>query len=498
MKVLTVSILALSLSATLAFAGEKKADEVGKPRAATVLYSLKADAGNDAKAALAALLKKHQFQGVRKLLKGKVQQAKAGAKNLPAVEDLCREIAATGAVDFAEPDYLVAPVGTVPNDPGYGQQWHHVKINSPVAWDSTSGSSEVIVAVLDTGVQADHPDLAGNLMLPGKNTVDDSADTSPIAPHGTMTAGCVGAVGNNATGVSGMAWTVKILPVRVSNLTSGSAYISDMAEGIVWAADQGARVANLSYGGADSYTIDSAAQYLRGKGGLLFMAAGNDGKNQRRYPDFASFVAVGATDSTDTKTSWSTYGTFVDVVAPGAGIVTTTTGSAYAAVDGTSFSSPITAGIAALIYSVDPEFTPAQVEGFIFSTCKDLGTAGDDTVYGRGRVDAGAAVTAAVASKLPPDNLAPVADILASPTSGTAPLVVSLDGSGSSDADGTIVSHAWDFGDGTTGTGAVVMHEFSSVGNYTVRLTVTDDDGATGQATVLIKVGRPTGKPPKK
>lgn len=497
MRTVFLFTAALFLSAALAFAGEKKDDEVGKPRAATVLYRVKADAGEDAKAALAAVLKKHDLKLVRKLVDGRVLQAKAGAANLPSEEELCKQLEATGAVEFAEPDYLLAPVDTVPDDPGFAQQWHHTNIRTPAAWDTTTGSSSVIVAVLDTGVQKDHPDLAGNLMLPGFNTVDNTTNTDPIATHGTMTAGCVGAVGNNGKGVAGVAWTVKILPVRVSNRKTGSAYISDMAEGIAWAAGKGAKVANLSYGGANSKTIDVAAQTLRDKGGLLFMSAGNDGANQSGYPDFASFVAVGATDSGDAKASWSTYGTFVDVVAPGVSIYTTTTGGGYATVSGTSFSSPITAGVAALIWSVNPNLTPAQVETIIFSTCKDLGTAGDDAVYGHGLIDAGAAVAAAGAVNT---NRPPVANVYASPITGTAPLAVVFDAALSADPDAgdSIVSYNWNFGDGTTGAGVSTVHTYAAAGTYIVRLTVTDSRLATGEATVAITVKSSGGKPPRK
>ena len=492
MRTLTVLASVLTLSTIVAVAAPPPppppAGGAGKPRPATVLYAVKPNAPAPAQAALAAVLKKYDVKGVRKLVKGRVEQARAHAAKRPTEDALCQELLATGAVAFAEPDRLLPPIGTVPNDPVYANQWHHPKIGSPAAWDVTTGSELVTVAVLDTGVQADHPDLAANLQLPGRNTVDNSTNTSPVHPHGTMTAGCVGAVGNNATGVAGVAWTIAILPVRVSNLADGSAYLSDMAEGITWAADQGAKVANLSYGGANSATIDTAAKYLRGRGGLLVMAAGNDGLNQRKYPDFASFLAVGATDPNDVKASWSTYGTVVDVVAPGVNITTTTTGSGYATVNGTSFAAPITAGVAALIYALKPDFTPLTVESLIFSTCQDLGAAGDDVVYGRGRVNAGAAVAAASAAA---NSLPPVASLAAGPTSGPAPLAVTFDGGGSSDPDGTIAAYAWSFGDGTSGSGATIVHTYSAAGTYTARLVVTDDTGLTAEATQVITV---TGK----
>ncbi|MFO7956539.1 MAG: PKD domain-containing protein [Candidatus Brocadiia bacterium] len=431
------------------------------------------------------MLRKLQMREERPLLNGRVRMGEAQAPDAPGVQGIARALRATGAVEFAEPDYLIAPVA-LPDDPSYDSQWHHETIESARAWDYCTGDANITVAVCDTGVQADHPDLSANMGSEGYNAVDGSSDTSPVMNHGTQVAGCIGAVGNNAVGVSGVNWTVSIMPIRVTNRSDGYAYYSDMARGIQWAADHGARVANLSYLAAGSYTIDSAAHYLRDKGGLLFVAAGNNGADKSgSWPDFSSFIAVGATTSSDTKASFSNYGEFIDLVAPGSGIRTTTTGGSYASVSGTSFSSPIAAGVAALAWSAEPAQSPAQLEDLLFSTCVDLGDAGEDNVYGHGRVDSGAAL-AKLGGEAP--NQPPTASATATPKSGTAPLEVSFDGSGSTDSDGTIASYTWDFGDGSTATGATFTHTYSDAGSYAATLTVTDDDGATGSASVTVTV----------
>ncbi|MCC6358637.1 MAG: S8 family serine peptidase [Phycisphaerales bacterium] len=322
-------------------------------------------------------------------------------------EELCAELVRTGAALWAEPDYLL-PLATTPNDPFYGNQWQHTRINSPAAWDITTGASSVLVAVCDTGVQGNHPDLAANLQLPGYNSVDGSTDTEPINQHGTFCAGCISAVGNNSTGVAGVAWNVKILPVKISNISSGSAYLTDMAEGVQWAADNGAKVINLSYAGFENASIDAAATYARSQGALLLMAAGNDGANLTGQPDWSSFLLVGSTDSSDARSTFSNYGTPIDIVAPGTSVVSTTMGSSYASGSGTSYATPIAVGVAALMLSANSNLTVAQLETRLMSSCDDIGPAGDDSFFGRGRVNAyNAVVSATQGSHYPAEMSSP-------------------------------------------------------------------------------------------
>ena len=356
------------------------AEKLEKIRESTVIYKINENATPAQLKRFNALIHKDNIITEREIKGVGINVVKL--RNIKGFEKAFSEqLMGTGAVKFAEPDVLI-PHDAIPNDTYYGLQWHHGTINSPIAWDETQGSNLVNVCILDTGVDTDHPDLVTNLVLPGYNAADSSDNVEDFYGHGTGTAGTAGAAGNNGEGVTGVAWNIGIIPVKINaadNSTS-SAYISDMAAGITWCADQGIKVANLSYGGAQYSTIDYAAQYLKDSGGLLFMSAGNDGTYNyvNDFPDYTSFVVVGATNLSDTLTDFSEYGPFVDIVAPGDDIATTYFDGGYVYYTGTSFSSPMTAGLAALIYSINPNFSPSEVENFIFNTAVDLGDAGDN------------------------------------------------------------------------------------------------------------------------
>ena len=317
-------------------------------------------------------------------------------------------------IKFAEVDMAVAPI-LVANDPKFSSAWHLPKMRVTDAWSIALGDG-VTVAVLDTGVDGLHLDLQRN-MVTGWNSVSDSADTSDIYGHGTSVAGTVAAESDNALGVTSMAWNTKIMPVRITNSSDGYAYFSDIARGLTWAADNGADVANISYGVSGSSTVTSAAQYMRNKGGVVVVAAGNSGSD----PGYASnqyMISVSATGSSDTRTSWSSYGDYVDFAAPGSGIWTTKRGGSYGAVSGTSFSSPVTAGVVALMMSANPDLSPGEIEAILQHTAVDLGTVDWDPYYGFGRIDALEAVrTARNAGSS--DTLAPSVSI-SSPSSGSS------------------------------------------------------------------------------
>jgi thermitase len=213
----------------------------------------------------------------------------------------------------------------------------------------------------------------------------------PVASHGTAVAGVI-AARDNGVGVVGIAPRVRILPVRVTNSSNGSAYLSDLAACVRYAGDHGARVVNVSYSGAESNSIDAAATYARNKGTLLFMAAGNSGVDISSFPAYPSFLTVGATTSKDERSSFSNYGKAVDLVAPGSSILTTVPGKAYSYMSGTSFSSPLIAGVAALIFSVRPDLKPKDVEAILRQTAVNIG---DAFYFGSGRVSAAGAVALA-------------------------------------------------------------------------------------------------------
>jgi len=385
-----------------------------KRRPGTVLFKFKDHATPEQINAASAILMQFNARIDRQMRDGASLRVKSPLAQIVSEETLAFKLMLTGAMEYAEPDYEVQALAT-PNDPSFAAQWWLTSVRAPAAWDVTTGTSSVIVAVCDTGVCTTHPDLAPNLLLPGYNSYLNSTYVEDTVGHGTMVAGCIGAIGNNGIVVAGMAWNIKILPIRITYADGvGSAYVSDMAEGLTYAADRGAKVINCSFSGYNASSIESAAKYCRGKGALVCFAAGNSAVDMTvGYPDTTNIVVVGATTSSETLASWSNYGKPVDVVAPGASILTTTLGGGYATVSGTSFASPITAGLAALIYSVNPKFSPADVEGIITKTCKDLGAAGNDNTYGYGLIQADAAVVLAAAP-------APAPTAPAAPTSLTA------------------------------------------------------------------------------
>ena len=334
-------------------------------------------------------------------------------------------------IRFAELDLMLKPVITSADDEYYSGAWHLATINAPTAWDSSLGDG-VIVAVLDTGVDASHPDLQGQL-VPGWNMYDNNLNTADVYGHGTQVAGVIAARSNNSIGVTSIAWDAKIMPVRISG-TDGWASLSTIASGLNWAANNGAKVANISYAVSGSGTVTSAAENLRSKGGVVCASAGNDGTQLSIAPN-PSIITISATNSSDALTSWSSYGSLIDVAAPGAGIWSTKNGGGYAKVSGTSFSSPATAAVAALVMARNPSLGPAQVENILMSSATDLGTPGQDVFFGHGRIDAAAAVAAAGegGSGGDSDTTAPVIAIT-SPTSGTVSGTVSVTLNASDDA----------------------------------------------------------------
>jgi thermitase len=318
-------------------------------------------------------------------------------------------------IKFAELDRKVS-FSASSNDPYFGSEYHLTKIGADLAWDKTQGEG-ITIAILDSGVDPTHPDLQASL-INGYNAYDNNTNTADVCGHGTAVAGSAAAITNNGIGVAGVAGKSKIMPIRIAYKDStGSCYgyYSTITNGLIYAADNGAKIANISYGGVSgSSSIINAANYMQSKGGLVFVSAGNESVQSTTLPT-PSMIVVSATDQNDNKTSWSNYGSYVSLAAPGSYIYTTSNGSSYGAWNGTSFSSPITAGVAALVMSANPALSYLDVQNILFSTAVDLGAVGKDIYFGYGRVNANAAVNLALNSVPSVDTVSPVVSIT-SPT----------------------------------------------------------------------------------
>ena len=334
--------------------------------------------------------------------------------------DQCRgDFEGDDNVEFSEPDYKAEALGTA-NDPYFiqGSEWHLAKIQAPAAWDVSTGSSSVVVAVVDTGVNASHPDMVGKVLAGGYDFVANDTDPTDENGHGTAVAGTIAPASNNSVGVAGVAWGNPILPIRVLD-ANGSGNYSAICNGIIYAADHGAKVINLSFGGtASSLALQNAINYAWSKQCVIVAAAGNSGNNVPFYPAACTnVISVSATNSADARPTWSNFGSYVDVSAPGLDVLTLYGADQYAVWSGTSFSSPVTAGVVALMASANSNLTNAQLADLLIKNCDDIGTAGYDVYFGNGRVNAFRAVTAAKAFVNVADTVAPVAAVT-SPANG--------------------------------------------------------------------------------
>jgi subtilisin family serine protease len=320
----------------------------------------------------------------------------------------------TGDYEYAHPDWRCFPLQTIPNDAAYWQQWHHIRINSPLAWDHTTGDPSVVIAIVDGGIQTDHPDLAAAL-LPGYNAPSRTpqAEGGPVDDvdgHGTFVAGLAGAIGNNHTHTVGVGWNFSIMPIRYYD-SPGGGFLSDLLNGARWAADHGARVVNVSQTGVDSPSVQTTGAYIRNQGALLVYAAGNDARDLSWF-DWPDVLIVGASDVNDQKPDFSAYGLGVDLFAPGVDMLSTHPPSGLGIGSGTSAATPIVSGVAALLWSLTPSASPAQIEQRLLAGCVDLGDPGDDPYWGRGRIDALQAVTSCRVDLSPPVGALDFLDVL--------------------------------------------------------------------------------------
>jgi len=309
------------------------------------------------------------------------------------LQQVITELQSDPAVEYVEPNYTVSILAVQPNDPEYPRQWALPKIHAPEAWANTPGNRDVIIAVLDTGFDYSHPDKPKNV-VPGYDFVNGDSDPQDDHGHGTYISGVIAANTDNGTGVAGVCPECSIMPIKVID-GSGMGTYADVAAGIVWAADNGAKIINLSLGGlAYSQALQEAVLYAQSKGALIIAAGGNQGVSDPLYPAaYPDVIGVSATDENDQIWSRSNHGDTIDLAAPGVDVLGLNPGGGYANQTGTSVSAAHVAGIAGLLLSENSALTSGALAQKLFDTAEDLGDQGRDGSFGWGRVDGGAAVT---------------------------------------------------------------------------------------------------------
>ena len=406
----------------------------------------------------------------------------------------------TGEFEYVEPDWKLYPAAlqsitpstqsrlpaaghvatqptvNCPNDPLFPAQWHHKqnRMDSCEAWTLETGTPSVSIGVCDTGVRTTHEDLLLH-RLEGYNAVDrlwesEGGNINPVHVHGTRTTGTAAANGNNGVGVSGVGWNLSHRMIRVSNVSDGGAYLSDLQHGARTAIESGDRIANVSYHGAASVSNPATATYIKSIGGLLLWGAGNTSSNYSFADrDDDDLIVVGATNQADGLAYFSSYGTYIDLVAPGVAILTTdySGDSAYTAPEGTSYACPLTSGVCAMIWSARPTLSPNDVERILKASAEDIGAVGIDDQFGYGRINLLEALSTS-------GSAVPTADFGAQPVSGTSPLTVEF----TDLASGVPTAWLWDFGDGTTSTEQNPSHVYTTSGAFDVTQTVSNVHGA--------------------
>lgn len=306
--------------------------------------------------------------------------------NVPAgqAEQFVERLSRDADVEQVEVDAILT-ANRIPNDPYYSYQWHLPKIGANYGWDITIGTTARTIAIIDSGVDLNHPDLAAKIVA-GYDFVNNDPVADDDHGHGTHVAGTAAAITNNSTGIAAVDWNAKIMPIKALN-AQGSGYTSDIIESIYFAADHGAHVINMSFGGgAASSSFQSAVNYAWNKGLVLVAAAGNSGVSTKQYPAAYNYVfSVAATDQNDLKTSWSNYGaSWVDIAAPGISIFSTTI-DGYTYMSGTSMASPIVAGAVSLAWSKNTGYSNAAVVDRICKMADPV--PGTGTYWACGRVN---------------------------------------------------------------------------------------------------------------
>lgn len=281
----------------------------------------------------------------------------------------------------------------IPNDPDWNLQWNLPKIQANATWDLETGSTDVVVAVVDSGIDYNHTDLASNYLSGGYDWSDDDPDPYAFDDHGTHVAGIIAAITNNSLGVAGIA-QVKIVAEKMFGVGPQSGTHWALAQAIINATDLGAKIISYSGGGTDSSTKYEAVKYAYDHDVLIVSSAGNDNTNSRHnnYPAaYDEVVSVSATNLTDGKAWYSNWGDWIEISAPGGDEVNpvySTVIDSYDNMYGTSMACPHVSGVAALVWSHFPEYARDQVRYLLRSSADDLGDPGWDQIFGFGKVNA--------------------------------------------------------------------------------------------------------------
>lgn len=303
---------------------------------------------------------------------------------------------------YVEPNFLLQAADTIPNDPNWGVQYGLSNIHAPQGWDISTGSPAITIAILDTGVDQGHLDLAGKTVA-GYDFVNNDENPQDDNGHGTHVAGIAAASSNNSAGIAGVSWGARIMPIKVLNAFGSGSY-ANTANGLIWAVEHGAQVINLSLGGAGQSTIlEDAINYAHSQGVVVVAAAGNTGINFVLYPArYPNVIAVARTDSAN---HWngSNYGPEIDVAAPGAGIFSTVIGG-YDYKSGSSMSTGFVSGLAAILMGIPGNASPDLIKTEMESTALDIEFSGWDEYTGAGLIQMDAAIALAVQSSNPPGN----------------------------------------------------------------------------------------------
>jgi len=417
------------------------------------------------------------------------------------VYELIRALEQQACIEYAEQVPLYKTTLT-PNDLGAnntnGGQWHLWKIQAQQAWDISVGNANITVAIVDDAIKRDHPDLAPSIWTNtgeianngidddnngyvddrnGYDVADDDPDVLPNTngmSHGTHVSGISGAATNNGTGVASIGFGIKIIPVKSSNQEE---VITDGYTGIIYAADVGARVINMSWGGSGGgQTGQNVINYAANAGCILVAAAGNDDVNTPFYPaNYNNVISVASTTTTDGKSSFSNYGSWIDVSAPGSAIRSTYISSSgqntYANLQGTSMASPLVAGLCGLMLSHNPNMTRAQLETCLYSSTDPVTS--NIGEMGAGRINAYKALQCVAQSAAAP----PISQISSDIQTGCAGATIQFTGNSSG---GAATSYQWSFPGGTPATSTLQnpVVTYNANGSYSVTLTTSNQYGS--------------------